>query len=113
VSGELQSFLEQKPKQKSRIKILPQSNVDPLPPKTLALSKLHQISIPAHQRNLSCQKFPATKVVPGIQDDDAYLSNSYINGGSHQLLLIAAFDTMIIPLNQLIPYSFMSKMSID
>ena len=94
-------FLEQKSNNKSfgnkptlSIKVLPQSNFYPLQPKTLAISRLQQISIPACPRNLSYRKFPTTEIVPGIQNDDDYLFSSYINGGSHfclQLLLWRLF----------------------
>ena len=93
-------FLEQKPSQKSiikkkpslSVKILPQSNFDRPPPKTLSVSRLHQISIPAcGARNLSYQKFPTTEVIPGIQNDDAYLFSSYIYGGTHHTTFVCSF----------------------
>ena len=91
-------FLEQKSNNKSfgnkptlSIKVLPQSNFYPLQPKTLAISRLQQISIPACPRNLSYRKFPTTEIVPGIQNDDDYLFSSYINGGSHCTTFVCSF----------------------
>ena len=85
-------FLEKKPNQTTTtrnvsslsVQVLPQTNVDPLPPKTLAVSRQLNISIPPPlSRNLSYPKFTTTEIVPGIQNDDEYLFSSYINGGPH------------------------------
>jgi hypothetical protein len=93
------------------VQVLPQTNVDPLPPKTLADSRQLNISIPPSSRNLSYQKFPTTKIVPGIQNDDEYLFSSYINVGSQ--LLSAAFAMKNTPSSQQILYGFTFKLNMD
>ena len=92
-------FLEQKPNKKLSIrnevtlsvKVLPQTNCDPLPPKTLSVSRLQPISLQALPRKLSYRKFPSTEIVPGMQNDDDYLFSSYINGGSLCTTFVCSF----------------------
>ena len=92
-------FLEQKPNKKLAIKskvtlsvkVLPQTNCNPLPPKTLSVSKMQQMSIQADSRKLSYRKFPTTEIVPGIQNDDAYLFSSYTDGVSHSTTFVCSF----------------------
>ena len=92
-------FMEQKPKQISTLRKsaplsmqnLPQTNIDPLPPKILAFSRLETISIPHSPKKLSYRRFPTTEIVPGIKNDDEYLFSSYINGGSHLTTFVCHF----------------------
>ena len=94
-------FLEQKTSKKLAIrnkltlsvKVLPQTNCDPLPPKTLSVSRRQQISVQSLPRYLTYRKFPTTEIVPGIQNDGADLFSTYINGGSHCTIFVCWFHT--------------------